>query len=336
MRKTQRNVVLSTALVASFALTACTPELPTPEAPSETSSALPALSAEQGVDIFASVGEVLAKADGDKKSAELKTRVTGPALKIRSAEYKIAAAAKDKDKSSAITELPVEMQSMFVTTSEAWPRTVFAVSQRPQNLEPERFMVYTQDSAHDPYQLWAWFALFPGTTVPKFPALEAGTTEVNDLDETLKLKPEEVLKQYSELLKDASKANKSKFDVSKDAFYKEIDERRTYLEDAAKQIKGTYKEEFTVGKDWRALRTSDGGAVVVGTVETTGTLKGEKGAIVSPSAIEKAFLDKDKKSSNALTVKRSAVVGIYVPAKDSEEKPRAIGRVLRTTGASIP
>ncbi len=75
---------------------------------------------------------------------------------------------------------------------------------------------------------------------------------------------------------------------------------------------------------------------MVGTVETTGTLKGEKGAIVSPSAIEKAFLDKDKKSSNALTVKRSAVVGIYVPAKDSEEKPRAIGRVLRTTGASIP
>jgi len=336
MNKAMRKSTAVIALLAgAVALTACAPEVPSPAKPAPA-TALPALNTDQGASVFSLVGESLTAADADKKPAELEDRVTGPALTIRAAEYKIAATAAKKDKAAAITELPSAMQSMFVTTSEAWPRTLFAVSERPQNLEPERFMVYTQDSAREQYKLWGWFALFPGTTVPKFPALEVGTSEINELDESLSQKPLDALNSYAALLKDTSKENKEKFDLDKDAFYKEVDDRRKYLADAAKQIDGSYTEKWSVGDDWRALHTTDGGAVVVGTIVTTGTLKGEKGAVVSPSAIEKAFLPKDAKDSNALTVKRTAVVGIYVPPKESQEKPRAIGRVLRTTGASIP
>ncbi|WP_435300497.1 hypothetical protein [Timonella sp. A28] len=321
---------VAAAVAASFVITGCTPDLPTPKAATEVT--LPALDEAQSTAVITAVSETLATADEDKAAKKLSDRVTGPALDMRKAEYKIA---KSQKKDDSISELPAGMQSVFMTTSTAWPRTIFAVSDRPQNLEVERFMVYTQDTPQDPYKLWGWFPLFPGLTVPAFPTLEEGTTEISELDESLSVMPKDVLDDYMALLKSASKKNKEKFDLEKDEFYKEISDRRKYLKDAAKQIEGSYKETFKVGDEWRALRTLDGGAVLVSTFETVGTLKGETGAIVSPSAIEKAFLD-GKTAKNALSVTRTAVVGFYIPPKGSEEKPRAIGRLLRTTDASIP
>ncbi|MFD2839717.1 hypothetical protein ACFSYH_03935 [Populibacterium corticicola] len=321
-------VALSAALLAG-----CTPELPVPGAP-PVEIETPVLTEVQGADIAAATGEVLTVADEAKEPEDLDTRVTGPALKIRKAEYKIA---KSQDDDKAITELPSTLQSMFLTTTSTWPRTMFAVSDRPQNLEPERLLVYTQDSARDDYKLWAYLTLFPGTTVPMFPSSDAGTTLVTDREEGLQVTPTEALENYAALLKAGTKANKEKFDLEKDTFYTAIAERRTYLKEAAEQIEGSYTETFKVGEDWKALRTLDGGALVVGTIETSGTLKGEDGAVVTPSALEKAFLKKDAEAKNELTVKRSAVVAVYIPAKDNtDEQPRNIGRLMRTTGASIP
>lgn len=314
-------------------LVGCTPELPPNPAIAQDIVA-PVLTAEQSSNVAAAAGEVLAASDAEKDAKLLEPRVTGPALDLRTAEYKIAKSTKD-DKS--ITELPSIMQSIFLTTSTTWPRTMYAVSERPQNLEPERLMVYTQESAREDYDLWAYLTLFPGITVPTFASIDTGTTEVTDADESLQMKPTQALEAYAELLKSSSKENKEKFDLEKDTFYTTIGDRRKTLKDAAEQIEGTYKESFKVGESWKALRTLDGGALVVGTIETTGTLKGEEGAIVTPSALEKAFLKKDQKASNALSVKRTAVVAVYVPAKENAEaKPMNIGRLIRTTGASVP
>lgn len=324
--------IVALPLVLTF-LGGCAPELPSNPAVAQD-IAIPALTTEQSIKVAAATGEVLSASDAEKDSELLGARVSGPALDLRSAEYKIAKSTKD-DKS--ITELPSVMQSMFLTTSQSWPRTMFAVSERPQNLEPERLMVYTQDSARKDYTLWSYLTLFPGITVPTFASAESGTTEVTEADESLQMKPTEALEAYAALLKSDSKENKAKFDVEKDTFYTTIADRRKTLKDAAKEIEGSYKETFKVGSDWKALRTLDGGALVVGTIETVGTLKGEEGAVVTPSALEKAFLKKDQKPSNALSVKRTALVAVYVPAKDNADaKPMNIGRLIRTTGASVP
>lgn len=330
---TRRSLTVVGYSLVALMLAGCTPEVPTPAAqPLEVS--IPAVTEEQASDIADAAGVAIGTADKEKDTKTLKTRVTGTALKLRTAEYKIAASQKDE---KSITELPSVMQSTFLTTSTTWPRTMFAVSERPLNLEPERLMVYTQDSAREDYKVWSYLTLFPGITVPTFPAATVGTSEVTDADESLQMTPTKALKAYAELLKEASKENKAVFDLEKDSFYTTIQDRRKDLKSAAKQIEGSYKETFKVADDWRALRTVDGGALVVGTIETTGVLTGEDGAIVTPSALEKAFLKKGTKASNALNVKRTAVVAVYIPSKDNEDdKPRNIGRLLRTTGASIP
>lgn len=331
--RARRGVAVLGMALTAVILTGCTQEVPTPvAAPLEAN--IPAVTEDQAITIAEAVATVIGTADKEKDSSALKERVTGPALKLRSAEYKISDSQKDE---KSITELPSVMQSTFLTTATTWPRTMFAVSERPQNLEPERLMVYTQDDARSDYKLWSYLTLFPGTTVPTFAAATIGTTAVTDSDESLQMTPTKALEEYAGLLAEASKENKAKFDVEKDSFYTTIESRRKDLKSAAKQIEGSYKETFKVDKDWQALRTTDGGALVVGTIETTGSLKGEKGAVVTPSSLEKAFLKSGEKASNALTVKRTAVVAIYIPNKDNEdEKPRNIGRLLRTTGASIP
>lgn len=332
---TQKLTTLTAIVVASTFLAACTPELPPVTADqSVIESVGPVLTEEQVIDLSSIVGETLAAADKETDAKALEPRITGPALTIRKAEYKIAKALK---KPENITELPAPLQSVFMSASETWPRNVFAVTERPQNLEAERFVVLTQENARANYKLWAWFTLFPGVSVPVFPAAETGTQDLTVLDESLKITPQQAFEQYADLLQNGDESkHKDSFDTEVDGFVKEIADRRKYLEDASTQIKGSYKETFSVGKDMRTLKTMNGGAVVVGTITTSGTLAGEKGAIVTPSEIEKVFLDKDAKAKNALTVKRTAVVGIYVPPKDSDEKVGAIGRTIRTTGAEIP
>lgn len=333
-RSTKRFLALALGIPTTFALiTGCAPEEP-PAAPAETAISMPALNSEQVAAVAAAAGKTLSAGDEEKDASKLSSRVTGTALKLRKAEYQISKSTKDE---KTITELPSTMQSVFLTSNDSWPRTMFAVSERPQNLEPERLMVYTQAEARSDYKLWSYLTLFPGITVPMFPAAEVGTTEVTDVDESLQMTPTKALEEYAALLKSASKDNKAKFDLEKDTFYTSIADRRSTLKEAAEQIEGTYKETFKVGKNWKALRTLDGGALVVGTIETSGTLKGESGAVVTPSALEKAFLPKGTDPKNALTVKRTATVAIYIPIKDDKDtKPRNIGRLIRTTDASIP
>ena len=333
-RSTPLKTLAAGALVAAL-LAGCTPDLPPLTVDQDQVDAPgPVLTEQQGVEIAAAVGEELEGADKDMDAAALPPRVTGPALAIRKAEYTIAKAQKEPE---AITELPAELQSLFLSQAPDWPRTVFAVTQRPENLESERFIVLTQESARANYALWAWFTLFPGIEVPTFPSAETGTTDFTVLDEALGLSPKDALTQYADVLANPTDSKfKDVFGKEADPFMTELTDRRKSREEAAKQVKGSYKETFTAGDDFRTLKTIDGGAVVVGTITTTETLLGEKGSIIAPDDIEKTFLPADFKATNGLIVKRTAIVGIYLPAKDSEETPRAIGRIIRTTGAEIP
>ncbi|ASE09374.1 hypothetical protein [Jonesia denitrificans] len=334
MRNSQRFTTILTCILAGTLIAGCTPDVPALDVDQELVEAeTPALTDVQMAEVTQVVGEALGAADAEKDTEALEQRVTGPALKIRQAEYRIATAQKSDD---SLSELPATMQSVFMTNSQGWPRTIFAVSERPQNLEAERFVVYTQESAQDNYELWGWFPLFPGITVPTFPASGVGTQELSELDETLQLAPTDAINQYVSLLKKPSGDAKDTFNIENDTFVKEISDLRKYMKDAAKQVEGEYKESIKPSDEWHALRTIDGGAVIVTSIELAGTLKGESGALVTPSAIEKAFLKKDAKVKNALTVKRTAIIGVYVPAKEQTTQPYVLGRLLKTTGASIP
>lgn len=329
-----RHVARRTALgsLALLLVAGCTPELP-PLVVSEVAEVRPVLSLEQSADVYSEVGEALAAAQESLDPAALDPRVTGPARELRAAELTVASA---RGSAETITEIPTTIQSYIVPSTPGWPRTALAVSERPQNLQTERLLVAEQASPREDYKLWGWLRLFPGVTLPEFAAADIGTPDV-PLDEvdTLLMAPTDAVARYVDVLNagDAS-AHAAAFAV--DPLREQITTLRAGRQESAAVIAGTYTMTFAVAEgEARALRTADGGALVIAKVTSLETLAGEVGATVPPSATEAAFTG-GATPANSLTTGRTGLVGIRIPPVDSSDPLTVVGSELLTTAASVP
>lgn len=328
----RRTMPRAAALVLSGALllSACAPELPT--VTTDPSATVPVLTPAQLTDVYASVGEALAAGTETLDPAVLVPRVTGPALALRTAELTVAAATGSKD---AITEVPTTLQSEVIPTTETWPRWTFAVSERPQNLQTERLLVTEQSAPREQYKLWGWLRLFPGVTLPAFPAAAVGTTEVPPDDTSLVMTPADAVAHYADVL-NAGDASAYAAEFPADPLRDQMTARRADRTALAAAGAGSYTLAFTATEgELRSLRTADGGALVVAQLTSSETLAGEPGAVINPPPTESAFTG-GAAASNSLTVGRTALVGIYVPPAGSATPLSVVGSELLTTFASVP
>ncbi|PFG32646.1 hypothetical protein [Sanguibacter antarcticus] len=329
----RRHLRRSAVLVCTGALflAACAPDLPTVDVTSAESEA-PVVSADQEAAIHTSIGEALTAGTETLDAAVLAPRLTGPALALRTAELTVAAATDVKD---AITEVPTVTQSEVVQATDGWPRWTFAVSERPLNLQTERLLVTEQESPREQYKLWGWIRLFPGVTLPTFPAATTGTEAVAADDASLLLSPVDAVAHYADVL---NSGDESAFaaEFPSDPLRDQMTARRADRTALAETGAGTYTLVFTPTEGaLRALRTTEGGALVIAEVTSSETLAGEDGAVINPTATESAFTG-GAAPSNSLTVGRTALVGIYVPAAGSTEPITVVGSELLTTSASVP
>lgn len=326
------NRALALAAAGLVALSACAPELPEVQVDPAPTASAPVLSAEQNQTIMEAIGATLAEASATLDPALLGARLTGPALVLRSAELQVAAATGD---SSGILEMPVQLQSQYLTTTTTWPRVTFAVSDRPQDLTPERLFVTEQATARDNYKLWGWVRLFPGVTIPEFPGVELGTETVAADDASLVLTPADAIAHYADvLLSGDGSAYAAEFGA--DPLRDRVVADRAKQEAAASTIEGTYSISVTATEgEQRALRTSDGGAVVVGQITSASTLAGKEGAIVNPTAAQTPFLA-GAAATNSVSWGRTSLVAIYIPPAAVGGIPTVLGSELLTTSASIP
>ncbi|SDD52558.1 hypothetical protein SAMN05216410_3429 [Sanguibacter gelidistatuariae] len=330
MRRTTPALVLTTA--GFLLLTACSPALPEAHVDPAPSTPSVVLTTEQDESINTAIGETLAAAAATLDPAALDARLTGPALAFRTAEFTVATATGSAD---AISEIPTAVQSEVLPTTQTWPRTTFAVSERPQNLQTERLLVTEQASPREQYKLWGWIRLFPGVTLPAFPSAEIGTEAVAPDDSSLVLTPVDAVAHYADVLTNGD-ASPYAAEFATDPLREQMTALREKRTASAAEIKGTYTLQFTpTDGALRMLRTADGGALVVGEITSTETLKGEESAVISPSATEKAFIG-DAAASNSLTVGRTSLVGIYIPPATAGTGASVIGSELLTTSASIP
>ncbi len=99
-----------------------------------------------------------------------------------------------------MTELPTEAQQVVIPTTQTWPRTSFAVSVQPENLQTPRLSVLEQDTARGDYQLWAWVRLLPGVTMPSFADPSIGSEDVAPDDSSLLVTPTDAVAQYADVL----------------------------------------------------------------------------------------------------------------------------------------
>ncbi|MFC7880193.1 hypothetical protein [Isoptericola sp. NPDC057391] len=334
-RRTTRGLAAASALVVSTTLLAgCADELPQPQ-PGEAFSG-PVLTEEQDTQVFTAVADTVAKADKALKGSALKPRVTGPAYEVRTSQLAVA---KKRDNAEFVTDIPSESQQMIIPTTEGWPRTSFSITTSTEDLETPRLVAFEQESARADYKMWAWVQLIPGQSMPYFADSAVGSAAVAGDDDSLAATPADALAQYADLV--TLGAKKSSF--AKGFELPDGDLVSAVAADAAawKEVPGfeesgtKYTQKYVARKgEVRAVRTADGGALVMGVLDGRTKVEAEDEAKVPAlSETQKALLG-DAEQTNVLTTRYTDMVALYVPAKGSDEKIRPLGYSHVATAAS--
>lgn len=334
MNRTRRNVAttkvpariaagLATLLSAGL-LAGCATEIPVPVA--DAAVAGPALTVEQEAEVVTAVSTVLEQASAENNTDLLTPRVAGPALAVRSSQLKVAAAIGD---AKFVTPLPAQMVQIVVPVTETWPRTTYGVSKQEGTQAPA-LVVMEQTTARDPYRLWTWVRLAPGITLPQFATPDVGSEALAAEDTSLLVTPTDAVAQYAAVL---PSGDSSEFapTFKADSFRKLITDNVTQ-QNAVENFAaagGSYTYSFTPRKDAppRSVRTADGGAVVIGVLDSVATVTVQEGGTAQTSdnaPIQKALFG-TQATTNILRTTYLDTVALYVPPAGSQEQIELLG-----------
>ncbi|MFD6175712.1 MULTISPECIES: hypothetical protein [unclassified Isoptericola] len=334
-RTTRRGLTVASALVVSSALlTGCAQELPQP-AP-DAADTRPVLTKDQDTHVVTTVAATVDKADKAKSAKALKPRVTGPAYEVRSSQLAVA---KKRDNSEFVTDIPDSSQQMIIPTTEGWPRTSFSITEATEKLETPRLVAFEQASARENYKMWSWVQLIPGQEMPYFADSAIGSEAVGAKDDSLAASPADALAQYADIVTlGAKKSSFAKgFDLPDADLVAAVaaDEKAWKSVDGFEESGTKYSKKYAARKDAvRAVRTVDGGALVMGVLDGKTTVQAEEDAKVPAlSETQKALLG-DADPTNVLKTEYTDMVALYVPPKDSDEKIRPLGYSHVATAAS--
>ncbi len=190
----RRHIVLAAA--TALALAGCASEPPvTSVTPSLAAEA--ALTEPQAATVIDATFAELAAADAAKDTELFDTRVAGDAALVRGAEYAVVSKVAD----ASLSVLPAEMQGVYVTRSETWPRVLAAVSEPPaDDLTPVVYL-WVQEAVDEPYQLVAWAHMIPGAVLPAMPGQVNGAEPLSLGEDGVDPSPRTALEDYVEYLR---------------------------------------------------------------------------------------------------------------------------------------
>ena len=347
-RRTRKSIACAGASALTFALLAagCAEELvPELAAVPEETVATPALSDTQFDRILAEVNESIAEADGERDPELLTSRVTGPALTVRTSQLNVA---EIRDDDSLVTLLPDTFQQIIVPTTATWPRTMFAITDVGDEFSPPRLLALTQDDPRDDYQLWAWVQLRPGVLMPAFAHVTIGSEELAENDTSLRFTPAEAVEQYADLLTNGDDSEYV------DNFEPAIDDPfRTFLytwvtaqQEAldADRVEGTFSLEVVPmpGEPVKAIRAANldspaepGGAMVMAALVSSEQLEAMEGAVLTPQTQTAQALLEGATFTNVLTATYTDMIALYIPPAGSTEPIKLLGYSHVQTGASV-
>lgn len=309
-----RRVATATATVALLA--ACSTPLPEPS-PEPAPAVPPAtVTTDQVERILTDLDAVLAAGDGAEDVGALAARITGPAQAMREAQYVVG------DGGEAVTSIPTQAQTVAVEATDAWPRSMFLVTEPPADLQAPLLLTLVQPTPRDQFRLWSWARLFPGVQMPATAQPQLGSAPVAPDDESLLLTPAATLAAYLDKLALGTESPQwATFaeDPLSAGIFQTRDAYRGLVEG-----KGSLTETYEVlDSGPYAIGTADGGAIVVGSFRTvttialtdsTLTIGDETAALVGKTTLE----------SN-LTLSWLSVVAFHVPPADAEGPVAVLG-----------
>jgi len=227
-------VAASGILVASLALTGCTTGAgllgsgldtdPTPSATDIEGAAdlkPPAVTEQQLGRIVDRLRDTLDQADADKDATLAGTRLAGPALAERTANYKITT----KDSAlAAVSPFPVgTVEIALPQQNDSWPRAVFAVVQPADATIAPVGLMLLQESPRENYKVHYLVTLEPGLVIPPVAPAEIGSVTL-DADNGLGLlAPNQLADAYGEILREGEAAPEfATFDATTDSLRADV------------------------------------------------------------------------------------------------------------------
>jgi len=268
--------------------------------------------------IMDSVGAAVSAGDSAKDAKKLKDRVTGPALTMRSANYRVRAGKGEIDPPVPVSAGPV-LTSMISSTPE-WPRTAVAVTKGKSNPVPQ-VIVLSQADARENYKMIGAVQMLPGTKFPEVSTEEGGTAAVSPgTKDGLTFSPRQALDLVSGYLTSGRNANA----VAKNTFADQIRDFQKDQQTSNKDAKITFSRSIDK-TSVRSLRTADGGAVVFGTLRSLmRSLPAEAGAVVELSPEFAALAGADS-TTKGVDVTYDEALFVKVPPAGSKDKVSVVG-----------
>ncbi|WP_225753739.1 hypothetical protein [Actinotalea sp. Marseille-Q4924] len=316
------------AVVGAALLAGCAQPLPTPSPEPVPATPSSSVTPEQAEDVLAAMAEAVAAADAAKAVDPAATRVTGPAATLRTAEYTLAAAGAE----GAVTPLPEAAQTIVTTATDEWPRTMVVVTEPPADLQAPLLLTLVQEGPRDPYRLWAWVRLFPGTQMPPTAQPEVGNAPVPPDSTDVLVPPAELMQRYVDVLTNGDASPHAGLFGADPLRENLTGLRQAYAQTAANG--GTVTESIMPLEEGPvAIGTADGGAIVTGGFRLTISIALQDSTLTVDPATA-AFLGGATTLASSLELTFVGTVAFDVPPAGSDEQVTLLGGEFSLTGAT--
>jgi len=339
--------------VAAPALAETSPTpTPTPGA-GEPVKAIPALDERQIRRIADRVVTTITAADEANDATLVATRVAGPALELKTADYTLRERDGSETPSSPVIppdgQLALSLPQQVPSDSTAWPRRLFVVvaesaaleggqpaptpsatpeAEAPPAVLPPVAMLLTQENPRADYKVVYLVAL--QADIPEVPATEDGTALLPPDSSLVSFPIGQVAPAYADILAaDSASANYADFDIANDRFVLGwgLAKQQEQQQNQAAQESPNNMSFATAAGDGPAiaLATTEGGAIVAGTVrQTTDVSPAESGAkVIAQGAIH--LLSGVERSERGYRSVYAGQLLFYVPPFDSDDPVVVLG-----------
>ncbi len=216
--------------------------------------------------ILDAVDAAVARAATATDPDRLPSRILGPARQEAAAAVRLRAALRSRPTAARAPD----RSRLLLTRAGGWPRW-FLVAGTVEGRPTPQLRVLWSPSAREPYGLWAQPALLPGAVLPTVASEPGALTLSPRSGRGLVRSPQQVVERYVEVL-DRGDASPAAKEFSKDTF-------RTQLAAALSSARTSLGAANVSSRHRRtsdpvlALRTADGGALVIAALQQESAVK---------------------------------------------------------------
>ena len=320
--KPTRRALLSAGGASALALSlaACSKSQPktAQTQASGTPIAEPVLNDKQLSEILQRVQTGLATADKEKNADKLKEVMSGPAARIRAAEYATASASGNND---FIHPMTTTIQGGGVGQTVGFPRNAAAAS---EGASPSLISL-EQNSARDQFKVWAWVQGFSEKkNIPVLTKQSAQRAKQVTADSAgLVTTPKAALDAYVDALNHPEGENGKAF--PDDLLRQKVQAARTTNLSSLGEVTVT----ATAGKDGfqgLQLEDGDGGALVFTTLTYTVVYKRTvDGSDLTLQGDVAALMGGNQKIVGTVTATYDSMVAFSIPKEGSKDKVAVLG-----------